>query len=60
MPREVEILILLGTIAVLYAVAFIAGKVPKAKASLTKKSGPDDRRPELVSGLVKVQRVRPE
>ena len=55
MPREVELLILLGTIAVLYVVAFIAPKVPS-----TKKPRPDDRSPELVPGLVKVQRVGPE
>jgi hypothetical protein len=55
MPLPQEVLILLGTIGVLYAVAFIAAKVPSAK-----KPRPDDRRPELVPGLVQVQRVRAE
>ncbi len=58
MPVALEVLILLGTIAVLYVVAFVAAKVPNSNAPLTKKPGPDDRRPELVSGLVKVQGVR--
>ncbi len=60
MPFEQEVLILLGTIAVLYVVAFVAAKVPASKAPLPKKPGSDDRRPELVPGLVKVQGVRTE
>ncbi|HVE89540.1 MAG TPA: OpgC domain-containing protein [Burkholderiaceae bacterium] len=60
MPLQHEVMILLGTVAVLYVVAFVAAKVPASKAALPKKPGPDDRRPELVPGLVKVQSIRTE
>ena len=50
---EIELLILIGTIAVLYVVAFIAPKVPS-----TNKPRTDDRSPQLISGLVQVQGVR--
>ncbi len=55
MPLEQEVLILLGTIVVLYVVAFVAAKVPS-----TKKPRSDDRRPELVPGLVQVQSIGPK
>ena len=55
MTRAHEIMILLSIILVLYVVAFVAAKVPS-----TKQPRADDRRPELVPGLVKVQGVRPE
>ncbi len=55
MPWEQEVVILLGTIVVLYVVAFVAAKVPS-----TKKPRSDDRRPELVPGLVQVQSVGPK